>query len=642
MSLSNVPDETLSSAGELNYAPYSPPWSDRAGLLTALALERLKAKFAKHSHSPSPAAWAALEALIAAMEEAAKGNLERQVFLSALDPGVGKSSAIAAFLDALLSFEDFAHVGVILCVSRLEEIERFVSQAGIPSDWFAVYTSDESLNALGLGKANASKARVLFTTHAMTERLCNGMSFADVDALKFNGKPRQVRLWDESLTFGRGVTLAVDDIAALFRRFSVPFPKVRKALEETQAAISQAKDGALYVMPDLEATTGASANDVARLLSDNEEDRRVATALWFLSGRTVTIRRDGAFGNTALDYQETLPPDIKPIIVTDASGRVRSTYTTWEETRGDLVRLPTAPKTYGELTCRVWRTSGAKSAFAKREAELSEGVANAINERPDRDILVLVHKAKAGRYDVEKAIRGLVKGDQSRVHFLNWGSHTAVNRYSHCSTVIGAGTLFYRASTIEGLARSAKGLSSKDGRVSREELREIELGESRHNLLQGACRGSVRRSVGDSCPPSELLLIASEASGIPASLSDVFPGCRVLSWRPLVRPLEGKLKLAADYLKEWAELASGGDFLPFKVVQSRVGVSNVTTFYRTIRSDEDLRAIAAELGLSEAPRKAGGKYPQGWRMIDFGETTDPEGDQKRERERRTAEELGDY
>jgi hypothetical protein len=44
-----------------------------------------------------------------------------------------------------------------------------------------------------------------------------------------------------------------------------------------------------------------------------------------LSGKTVSVRRDGAYGNTMLDYRETLPQGLAPLVVLDASGRVRST-----------------------------------------------------------------------------------------------------------------------------------------------------------------------------------------------------------------------------------------------------------------------------------------------------------------------------
>lgn len=36
------------------------------------------------------------------------------------------------------------------------------------------------------------------------------------------------------------------------------------------------------------------------------------SSLWFLSGKTVTIRPAGKMGNTVIDYRDTLPDDLTP------------------------------------------------------------------------------------------------------------------------------------------------------------------------------------------------------------------------------------------------------------------------------------------------------------------------------------------
>lgn len=66
---------------------------------------------------------------------------------------------------------------------------------------------------------------------------------------------------------------------------------------------------------------------------------------------------DGALGNTVLDYRETLPDDILPLVVLDASARVRATYTLWESGREGLHILPSATKRYDDLTVNVWQNT---------------------------------------------------------------------------------------------------------------------------------------------------------------------------------------------------------------------------------------------------------------------------------------------
>jgi hypothetical protein len=88
---------------------------------------------------------------------------------------------------------------------------------------------------------------------------------------------------------------------------------------------------------------------------------RARTGTSELSGKTVAVRQDGPYGNTVLDYHETLPEGLAPMVVLDASGRVRETYSQWEENRGGLTRLTAAPKRYDNLTVHRWRTGGGKS-----------------------------------------------------------------------------------------------------------------------------------------------------------------------------------------------------------------------------------------------------------------------------------------
>ncbi len=105
----------------------------------------------------------------------------------------------------------------------------------------------------------------------------------------------------------------------------------------------------------------------------HEEKLAVRTAvndLWLLSGRTVVIRRSG---NSSLfvDYENTLPADLKPILICDASGRVRQTYPHWSKGRGDLVTLQSGDKFYTNLTLNVWQTSGSKSGWKNNRSRTS-------------------------------------------------------------------------------------------------------------------------------------------------------------------------------------------------------------------------------------------------------------------------------
>jgi hypothetical protein len=176
--------------------------------------------------------------------------------------------------------------------------------------------------------------------------------------------------------------------------------------------------------------------------------------------------------------------------------------------------------------------------------------------------------------------------------------------------VILAGTLFYRGSYYEALKRLAAGRPAEVGGVSESELRETELGEHAHLILQALCRGAVRKSNGDQCHPAHAYVIASVRSGIPAALPTIFPRCKVVRWSPVPRSLKGHAEAAAEFICRWAKTARPGDVLPFRLIQREVGVA-APVFKDTVRRCVPFIEELAELGIEEW---GAGRYATGYRL----------------------------
>ena len=140
------------------------------------------------------------------------------------------------------------------------------------------------------------------------------------------------------------------------------------ALDRLQDRLKAAPDKAQIILPDLATTYGVSLSDaVNAVYADGQKN--IVEALWGLFGRIVGVRRDDPTdnGNTLLEYVETLSPDIAPLLVLDASARVRETYRLWSQHRGGLVSLPSAKKDYSPLTVHVWNAGGGKRTFWKNK-----------------------------------------------------------------------------------------------------------------------------------------------------------------------------------------------------------------------------------------------------------------------------------
>jgi hypothetical protein len=360
-------------------------------------------------------------------------------------------------------------------------------------------------------------------------------------------------------------------------------------------------------LPDFAAFNETDINDVLRLFDDfrdNDEkklkdDQRMAvSSLWFLSGKTVTIRQDGKMGNTVIDYRDTLPDDLAPMVILDASGRVRHTYRDIEESRGTLVRLKSAVKNYDRLTVHTWQVGGGKQSFQTNGDRLMDGIARTIDTKPNERWLVVSHRRDAKVGDIPPGIiQRLSKTPPDNVSFITWGAHMATNEYVGVSNVVLAGTLFYRPSFYEALKRLAAGRPAGKGAVTAEELKKTMGGEHAHAILQALCRGSVRRCDGERCHPCDAFIIASVRTGIPGQIKEIFPGCTVKPWRPVERTLRGHVKAAVEFIEGWLDKAPRrGETLPFKVVSKALGITP-TNFRSDVRFHPEFVEAIAELGV---------------------------------------------
>jgi hypothetical protein len=383
--------------------------SAAAARLTAETIASLHATFARYNHHPSPSQWAALEAIASTLAAMATDTCSKAPYLSSLDPGVGKTQAVVHFLRTLLASPDRRDVGVLICIQRLEQITSMTADAGLDEDDFAVFTSDPGTNALGRGIGQHRKARVLFTTHAMLERrIAREHSFEAVSDFHFRDRPRTVRVWDEALVPGKPLTVSRWDISHLFCYLKSDYPSLVADLEELAERLRTEPNGSRVEIPDLDVRHSVGIDHIRPMLRSPDADH-IADALWHLFGRVVTVRQDAGLevdaagstrrGNTILDYRDTIPEDLWPVLILDASGRVRTTYKLWEERRMGFVRLPEGPKRYDGHTVHLWSTAGSKTAWKKNGRLLVDGIADTIRQRLDEEWLLIAHK--------EASIRGV-------------------------------------------------------------------------------------------------------------------------------------------------------------------------------------------------------------------------------------------
>jgi hypothetical protein len=545
-----------------------------------------------HEHWPSDAHWAALEDIAKTLEAMANGCCPPKVWLSSCDPGAGKSETVIHFAQALVRNEARREVGMAICVGRIEEAKTLVAKLDLPTECVTVLTSDEKANALG--SADAVNAQVLITTQQRVERHTRGRSFDTAAEFHYRGQPRCCRVWDEAWLPGTAISLNRDDLAALFKPLRARFPALTDCIEELFAKVRTVGDGEPLPIPDFAYEHGVALNDVLGAVDTCRDDQRAAvTSLFVLGGRTARVRHDGPTGNAMLTYEDSLPTDLVPLLVLDASGRVRHTYADIETHRGNLCRLRSAVKDYTPLTVHVWHTAGSKSGWQRRGPELIDGIVKTILTKATERWLVVHHKAARGLPDVEREVRRQLSETAPKVSFITWGRHMATNDYAEVPNVILAGTLFMRPSFYTALTHLAQGKPVDRREMPEDDIKQTIEGEHRNLLLQAICRGRVRKLDGDRCLPMDAYIIAAPVSRIPAALVSIFPGCAVQRWDPLGFKLTGHVKAAIEYVQ--AAFASGIDWLPYPSIAEHLGIDR-RNFGRDVSKRPEWADAVAALG----------------------------------------------
>jgi hypothetical protein len=91
----------------------------------------------------------------------------------------------------------------------------------------------------------------------------------------------------------------------------------------------------------------------------------------------------------------------------------------------------------------------------------------------------------------------------------------------------------------------------------------------------------------------------------------IFPGCSVVSWKPVERSLTGHVKKAVEIVETRAATATRKALLPFKAVSKTLGITS-GAFRKDVRFHPDFVEAIAELGVTPWGR---GRYFTGFAKV---------------------------
>jgi hypothetical protein len=350
----------------------------------------------------------------------------------------------------------------------------------------------------------------------------------------------------------------VDDIAATLRHLRSDFPTEAQKLQDLFYELRQCADGEVVHVAQKITALGWDLEDALRRQSDwPQETVNIARELVGLRHNAVTVRhrnkqtREGPVH--IVGHVDFLPVDLPPMIILDASARIRHTYRLWEVHRRNLRRLKVATKDYSNLTIHWWDKGGGRSTIESNPSEYVEAISDLIASEGANPWLIIHHKPNDDDNLQTHLKEALDPHHWPNLHFVTWGQHTATNDFADIPNIILAGTLFYAGPAYEAHARAASGVSAAMCPIPNSTITTMKLAESLHHILQAACRGAVRKMNGE-IVPCHVYLIAAGRHRIHQNLTKVFPGASVVEWNPSRYPISGRAKELTSFLaKQFSE-----------------------------------------------------------------------------------------
>jgi hypothetical protein len=466
------------------------------------------------------------------LDDSMEGNCDPVFILFSLDPGSGKSRLIQKYIREFKAKGFIPDEGVLICLATKDEAKSYADECGLDEREYAILCSDKEYNSLGAGAYNGNRARVLFTTQEMIFQRTLGKPFVEASDFHYRGKPRKLRIWDESIDPARPVYLRFDGLKALALSLRAKHEGFIKSLELVLTNCGPIDVGRTIEIPLL-----LGVQSKAILATDkrlNASSKKSLEALALIGGRTGVVIDAGAQGLALVGCSVDLPKDLAPLIILDASGRERAVYDAWEAHRENLYRVPPLKHDYANLNIHWWPKGAGATNIEKPEVleEIVKGIVREIEHNPDSETLTIHRKEgfDIGDQSLVEAIKRQASKPQ-HIRFLNWGLHRGTNEFRHIRKAFVIGALIYPRGASHALHIAASGLAVNDPRHEKA-VQSIERSEVKHHLLQAVCRCNVRNinAATRICGDAEVFLIAPKPYVDKVILDEVFPGCKITYW----------------------------------------------------------------------------------------------------------------
>ena len=466
------------------------------------AFLHLSGKLERYGNKPGNDQLETLAAVLKAYTDMVQGKLSGRYALP-LPTGFGKTQSIIAWVSQLYK-AGITDKSVAVCASKVEElcsIKRQLIEEGVPDEHIGLFhsyrfdqeTADSYLKGTGdLPPGFASmpstdkheEKQILLVTHNRVR----GKTEVDQFNL-FQGKPRDLMIWDESLFIAdaRGIN-KIDIESALgwlkprIENKASAKPVVKyldkclsildremKAQQQRQQKGGGKKPEVLH-MPEL------SRDQIEAYQEALGKSWTVEILKSFLniSQSEFRVFAAGGYDSGAITYEIKVPEELENILVLDASYDIRKltkanvkhiNESPWAKRHRPYIDPVKAQLDYSNVAIHHLRHKSGREALTeiqsngKAECRLvSQEVAELVKTIPAHEgVLIFTFKTRpSDRVNFIETLKKDLKGrgidteaevqlkdgtTRPRFAFLTWGQETAHNEYSYCKNVVFAGVL---------------------------------------------------------------------------------------------------------------------------------------------------------------------------------------------------------
>jgi hypothetical protein len=440
------------------------------------------------------------------------------------------------------------HSGVIAAskVEELCDIKRKLMKKGVPEDCIGLIhskhydrdladkwlrTRDPDVLRPVMGRSRREYASLpstmknearpfLLVTHSRVQS-----RRANIDLLNtFNGRPRSLVIWDESLLVaeGRGVgKREIESALAWLTKWVAGDGSKAEVVAhfadcvdhlnaELDAQKQHHRRPSVIRLPTL---TELELDRYGKALGNRIETKPLTTLLKFSQGNLRVIRVNQG-GGAFVNYDITVPRTLENIIVLDASYPIRE-LERLDPTIQHAPNFDGAVKRYDEVEIHLLRHGCGRASMERSFSEdtlEARGVSREICDviagiSPDEGVIVFTFKADELQRSVnmrevlERDLRAVgvdtramlkpVSDDEEptpRFRFLTWGQETAINDHKDCANVIFAGVIHRSEPDL-----SAAILGQQDDLLSEVPdslIADVRRSENAHTLYQAMSRGT--------------------------------------------------------------------------------------------------------------------------------------------------------